>query len=82
MLIGLIYTLVVPGRPREIGKYVIGLVLAAFAASRLYLAVDHPLDVVTGAALGIAVPLTAFRLSPPTPCSRSTTGGPRPPTWT
>lgn len=65
VLVGVIYTLVVPGRSRTIGKYAIALVLAAFGLSRLYLAVDHPLDVITGAALGIAVPLTAFRLFTP-----------------
>jgi membrane-associated phospholipid phosphatase/tRNA A-37 threonylcarbamoyl transferase component Bud32 len=65
VLVGMIYTLVVPGRPRTIGKYTIGVIITAFALARLYLAVDHPLDVVTGAALGIAVPLTAFRLFTP-----------------
>jgi tRNA A-37 threonylcarbamoyl transferase component Bud32/membrane-associated phospholipid phosphatase len=65
VLIGVIYTLVVPDRPRKIGKYAIAPILAGFALARLYLAVDHPLDVITGAALGIAVPLTAFRLFTP-----------------
>ena len=32
VLVGIIYTLVVPGRPRTIGKYTIGVIIAAFAA--------------------------------------------------
>ncbi len=40
-------------------------VLLLFAAARLYLGVDHPFDVVAGLALGIAIPLAAFRLFTP-----------------
>lgn len=39
--------------------------MALFCLSRLYLAVDHPDDVVFGVALGVAVPLTAFRFFTP-----------------
>jgi membrane-associated phospholipid phosphatase/tRNA A-37 threonylcarbamoyl transferase component Bud32 len=65
ILLGIAYTLVVPGRPRGIAKFAIAAVLVVFAAARLYLAVDHPFDVLVGAALGVAIPLNAFRLFTP-----------------
>ena len=34
-------------------------------ASRLYLGVDHPFDVLTGVAIGVAIPLNAFRFFTP-----------------
>lgn len=40
-------------------------VLAVFAFARLYLSVDHPLDILVGLALGVAIPLAAFRLFTP-----------------
>lgn len=64
-LIGVAYTLVVPGRPRTIAKWVIGLLVAAFAGSRLYLASDHPSDVIVAVTLGVAIPLVAFRFFTP-----------------
>jgi tRNA A-37 threonylcarbamoyl transferase component Bud32/membrane-associated phospholipid phosphatase len=60
-LMGIAYSLVVPGRPRGLAKLVIAVVLVAVAFARLYLAVDHPTDVVWAAVLGVAVPLAAFR---------------------
>jgi tRNA A-37 threonylcarbamoyl transferase component Bud32 len=39
--------------------------LALLAVARLYLAVDHPTDVVAGAVLGVALPIVAFRLVVP-----------------
>ena len=60
-LMGIAYALVVPGRPRGWAKLVITVVLVAVIFARLYLAVDHPTDVVWAAVLGVAVPLGAFR---------------------
>jgi tRNA A-37 threonylcarbamoyl transferase component Bud32 len=60
-LMGIAYSLVVPGRPRGWAKIVITMVLVAVAFARLYLGVDHPTDVVWAAVLGVAVPLAAFR---------------------
>ena len=40
-------------------------VVTAFCLSRLYLAVDHPDDVLFGVALGVAIPVTAFRFFTP-----------------
>jgi tRNA A-37 threonylcarbamoyl transferase component Bud32 len=60
-LMGIAYALVVPGRPRGVAKLVITAVLVAVAFARLYLAVDHPTDVVWAVVAGVAVPLAAFR---------------------
>ena len=64
-LMGAVYCLVVPGRPRSYAKAGAAAVVALFCLSRLYLAVDHPDDVVFGVALGVAVPLAAFRFFTP-----------------
>lgn len=64
-LMGAVYCLVVPGRPRTRAKVVVAVVVAALALARLYLAVDHPSDVLLGVALGVAIPVTAFRFYTP-----------------
>ena len=64
-VIGVIYMVVVPGRPRSIAKIAGGVVIALVAGARLYLAVDHPFDVIAGVALGVTVPLLAFRYFAP-----------------
>jgi tRNA A-37 threonylcarbamoyl transferase component Bud32/membrane-associated phospholipid phosphatase len=60
-----LYSLVPAGRWRTTGKWVICGVLAVTALSRLYLAQDHPTDILAGVILGVAVPLAAFRLFTP-----------------
>jgi len=60
-LMGVAYSLVVPGRPREWTKLGIGVLLALVAFARLYLGVDHPSDIVWAVILGVAIPLAAFR---------------------
>jgi tRNA A-37 threonylcarbamoyl transferase component Bud32/membrane-associated phospholipid phosphatase len=64
-LVSTLYSLVPAGRYRTIGKWVICVVLAVTALSRLYLAQDHPTDIAAGAILGVAVPLAAFRMLTP-----------------
>jgi tRNA A-37 threonylcarbamoyl transferase component Bud32/membrane-associated phospholipid phosphatase len=64
-LVGIIYSLVVPGRPRSIAKYVIGVLIGALCIARLYLGVDHLTDVLTSVILGVSVPLVAFRMITP-----------------
>ena len=64
-VIGVIYMVVVPGRPRSIAKIAGGVLIAVVAGARLYLAVDHPFDVITGVVLGVTVPLLAFRYFTP-----------------
>jgi membrane-associated phospholipid phosphatase len=60
-----VYGLVVPGRPRTYGKIAAAAVIAVLGLARLYLAVDHPDDVLFGVALGVAVPVAAFRFFTP-----------------
>jgi membrane-associated phospholipid phosphatase len=64
-LVGAVYCLVVPGRPRAYAKAAAAAVIAVFCLARLYLAVDHPDDVLFGVALGVAVPVAAFRYFTP-----------------
>jgi membrane-associated phospholipid phosphatase/tRNA A-37 threonylcarbamoyl transferase component Bud32 len=63
--VGVLYSIVVPGRPRTIAKAVATVVIASVAFARMYLGVDHPFDVITGIALGVAIPLLAFRYFTP-----------------
>jgi membrane-associated phospholipid phosphatase/tRNA A-37 threonylcarbamoyl transferase component Bud32 len=65
LLMAGVYCLVVPGRPRSVAKAVVGAVVAVFCLSRLYLAVDHPDDVLSGIVLGVAIPVAAFRYFTP-----------------
>jgi membrane-associated phospholipid phosphatase len=64
-LMGALYCLVVPGRPRAYGKAAAAVVIAVFGLARLYLAVDHPDDVLFGVALAVAVPVAALRYFTP-----------------
>lgn len=61
VLIGIIYTLVVPGRPRWYAKLTIAVPIGLFVIARMYLAVDGPSGVLYGLILGVTFPLTAFR---------------------
>jgi membrane-associated phospholipid phosphatase len=60
-LIGISYSLVPAGRPRTVAKWTSGVLIGALVLARLYLAVDHPTDVLFGVILGVAIPLVAFR---------------------
>jgi tRNA A-37 threonylcarbamoyl transferase component Bud32/membrane-associated phospholipid phosphatase len=64
-LLAAVYCLVVPGRPRAYAKAAAAVIIAVFGLARLYLAVDHPDDVLFGVALGVAVPVAAFRYFTP-----------------
>ena len=64
-VVGIVYMLVVPGRPRRIAKALGLAAVVAVAVARLYLGVDHPFDVLVGAAVGVVVPLIAFRFFTP-----------------
>jgi tRNA A-37 threonylcarbamoyl transferase component Bud32 len=64
-LMGAVYCLVVPGRPRRYAKAAVAVLVAAFCLAQLYLAVDHLDDVLFGVALGVAIPVTAFRYFTP-----------------
>ncbi|HZB50645.1 MAG TPA: phosphatase PAP2 family protein, partial [Mycobacteriales bacterium] len=60
-LIGLTYSMMVPGRPRDWAKRASIVIIAVVAFARLYLGVDHPSDIVWAVVLGVAIPLVAFR---------------------
>jgi tRNA A-37 threonylcarbamoyl transferase component Bud32 len=60
-LTGIVYALVVPGRPRSIAKWTIGIVLAVVWFARVYLGVDQPTSAGFGVVLGVAIGLIAFR---------------------
>jgi tRNA A-37 threonylcarbamoyl transferase component Bud32/membrane-associated phospholipid phosphatase len=64
-LIGITYTLVVPGRPRTIAKWVSGGLIALLGLAEIYLGTFHPMDVIIGAILGAGIPVIAFRIFTP-----------------
>jgi hypothetical protein len=64
-LVAVVYSLVVAGRPRSIAKLVVSVVICTFAGARLYLAVDHPSDIIVGGALAMALTVNAFRFFTP-----------------
>ena len=59
--VAMLYSLVPKGRWRQTGKWVVTAVVALLAFARMYLGVDTPSDVLVGAALGVTIPLLAFR---------------------
>ena len=63
--LGIVYGLVVPGRPRTTAKAAMAAVVGVFIAAELYLAVYHPSDIVVGVAITIAIFLNAFRFFTP-----------------
>jgi membrane-associated phospholipid phosphatase len=64
-LMGTAYCLAVAGQPRAYMKAGIAVIVALFCLARLYLGLDHPGDVLLGVALGVAIPVTAFRFFTP-----------------
>ncbi len=65
LLVSIAYCLVVPGRPRSYAKAAIAVIVTVFCLARLYLAVDHVDDLLLGVALGVAIPVSAFRFFTP-----------------
>jgi tRNA A-37 threonylcarbamoyl transferase component Bud32/membrane-associated phospholipid phosphatase len=63
--VGIVYMLVVPGRRRSIAKLFAMSGVALVIGSRMYLGIDHPFDVLVAVALGVAIPLNAFRFFTP-----------------
>jgi membrane-associated phospholipid phosphatase len=64
-LMGAVYCLAVPGRPRTCTKAAVAAVVAVFCLARLYLGVDHPGDVLLAVAFAVAIAVTAFRFFTP-----------------
>jgi tRNA A-37 threonylcarbamoyl transferase component Bud32 len=65
LLISIAYCLVVPGRPRSCAKAAIAVIVTVFCLACLYLGVDHVDDLLLGVALGVAIPVSAFRFFTP-----------------
>ena len=64
-VVGVVFSMVVPGRQRSIAKAIGAGVVGLVVASRLYLGVDGPVDVLAGVVIGTAIPLAAFRFFAP-----------------
>src|SRR6266508_2735675 len=64
-LVTVLYTLVPEGRWRNTGKWVATGLLALTALGRIALGADAPTDVLVAAAIGVTIPLVAFRLFAP-----------------
>jgi tRNA A-37 threonylcarbamoyl transferase component Bud32 len=64
-LMGAVYCLAVPGRPRTYAKAAVAAVVAVFSLARLYLGVDHPGDALLAVAFAVAIAVTAFRFFTP-----------------
>ena len=65
LLISIAYCLVVPGWPRTYAKAATAVIVIVFCLACLYLAVDHVDDLLLGVALGVAIPVSAFRFFTP-----------------
>jgi membrane-associated phospholipid phosphatase/tRNA A-37 threonylcarbamoyl transferase component Bud32 len=61
ILVAILYSLVPKGRWRQTGKWVATGMVTLLGLSRIYLGVDSPSDVLVGAAIGVTVPLLAYR---------------------
>ncbi len=64
-LMGAVYCLAVPGRPRTYAKAAVVAVVAVFCLARLYLGVDHPSDALLAVAIAVAIAVSAFRFFTP-----------------
>jgi tRNA A-37 threonylcarbamoyl transferase component Bud32/membrane-associated phospholipid phosphatase len=61
ILVVMLYSLVPKGRWRQAGKWAATGLVSLLALVRMYLGVDTPSDVLVGAAIGVTIPLLAFR---------------------
>ena len=63
--VNVLYALVPAGRARDRGKLIAAGLVGLVCAGRLYLAIDHPTDILVGVAIGVAIPLAGWRLLVP-----------------
>jgi membrane-associated phospholipid phosphatase/tRNA A-37 threonylcarbamoyl transferase component Bud32 len=61
ILVAMLYSLVPKGRRRQTGKWVVTGLVALLAFARMYLGAATPTDVLVGVAIGVTIPLLAFR---------------------
>jgi membrane-associated phospholipid phosphatase/tRNA A-37 threonylcarbamoyl transferase component Bud32 len=66
ILVTILYSLVPKGRWRQTGKWVATGLVTLLGLVRIYLGVDNPSDVLVGAAIGVTIPLLAYRWFTPT----------------
>jgi tRNA A-37 threonylcarbamoyl transferase component Bud32 len=64
-LVAVLYTMVPEGRWRNTGKWLVTGLVGLAALGRVALGADAPTDVLVAAAIGVTVPLLAFRLFTP-----------------
>jgi tRNA A-37 threonylcarbamoyl transferase component Bud32/membrane-associated phospholipid phosphatase len=64
-LVNMLYALLPQGHLRQLGKAVATVIVVLVALAQMYLGVDAASDLLLGAAIGVAVPLLAFRLLAP-----------------
>jgi hypothetical protein len=60
-LVSVLYVLVPEGRLRQAGKWVATAIVALAGLARIALGLDAPTDVLLGAAIGVTIPLLAYR---------------------
>jgi tRNA A-37 threonylcarbamoyl transferase component Bud32 len=65
VLVAILYTLVPEGRWRNTGKWVAAALVALTALGRVALGADAPTDVLVAVAIGVTIPLLAFRVCTP-----------------
>jgi tRNA A-37 threonylcarbamoyl transferase component Bud32 len=61
VLVAILYTLVPEGRWRNTGKWIAAALVALTALGRIALGADTPIDALVAAAIGVTIPLLAFR---------------------
>src|SRR5436190_17830394 len=64
-LVGMPYSLLPQGRPRQLGKLATWSILGVLWLARVYLGLDHLTDDVAAIILGVGVPVVAFRFITP-----------------
>ncbi|MGI8519698.1 MAG: hypothetical protein ACR2MC_03670 [Actinomycetota bacterium] len=64
-ILGIAYSFFVQGRPRNLAKIGVRVLVLALVLSRLYLGIDHPFDAIMAVALASGIPVVAFRLLAP-----------------
>jgi tRNA A-37 threonylcarbamoyl transferase component Bud32 len=65
VVVGIVYMLVVPGRPRMLAKCIGPVVLILAALLRIYLGIDHFTDALFGILVGVSIPVALFRAFAP-----------------
>jgi tRNA A-37 threonylcarbamoyl transferase component Bud32 len=65
LLMGMLSSLVPPGRLRRLAKPAIAALVTALSVSLIYLAVNSPSDVLLAVVIGVTIPLVAFRMLTP-----------------